>query len=1000
MTMNDSQTTVLDILTDRAAPATAPLTTVLSPPQHFLLLRADDLLELRIQLSGFTLAKTAVRYELHAPDGGTITAMLPPQHIMESRGIQPLHPVLSNPSILRFRVPPEAAPIPLSIDGILAAMATCELSVDAALAGAALWNDTGGSTPAAPTTPLGAFKNPPDNPVTSLFLSGRVGLTPRGGAMRFRHATGVVAHNGAVELWHTRLARLATSGAHVELPADMIGTELNAPAGLAGSPPSNSTWEQAVGAVERLTDLQALAILKQSRQKPGSLRARQLMLSPLGTWADLRGSWPDAPTVPSWRHEIAMGRDQTQRIAVQGRLYPFGHEAMLDSTTERLLAGQNGQRARLQQRSQITIREEVVSFTGMDSAARQWPFREIELLTISTPEGTTKLVPGTAALYLERGPIGKKRPFAYKCRAVDWSGRTIRFEIPLLFVPNGFTDFATLAAAYDKLVNASQSRFVVRLNSQRVAIAPVATSASAAGSEVLLDVAKIASLPGGEAGFRPIMREMTGWVPGIEDFGNDARALTMRYAFNEYVMHGFTAGNPGEVLLQIDAAPVLKLLDQQSASGLLSGLELQPRGYSRALGPVAGSLANVAKMHFDPGEFLGNALGSMKLLGVFPLAALVSTGNTLQQAPQIIARTVDGARTQLFSWTTPLFAGPQKSVDALAGRLRARPGTQATLEVRASTTLDPQTMQVQALTTCAIHNVEAAIVIAGAELVVVPLEAITFRTANGQAPDVNVALGDIGFGGVLRYVQQLAKLVDRAGFLSANGIELLPDGVRTSFSLPVPAIAVGMFVLENIAFGARLDLPFKDRVPELALNFSSFENPFHLTVLGIGGGGFVQVAVDTAGNVALDAALEFGAAVSLNLGIAKASVSIMGGIYVVLESGDFTLTGYLRVHGRAEILGIASVSVELYVGLTYLPAENALLGEAQIVATVRVLFAKKTFRIPFRKKFGGSGTTARTTLAAATFAGTDGPPGFVDAMDPAGWEGERPWDSYCLAFAA
>jgi hypothetical protein len=309
-----------------------------------------------------------------------------------------------------------------------------------------------------------------------------------------------------------------------------------------------------------------------------------------------------------------------------------------------------------------------------------------------------------------------------------------------------------------------------------------------------------------------------------------------------------------------------------------------------------------------------------------------------------------------------------------------------------------------ASTTCAISNVEAAIVMAGTELVVVPLESITFKAANGQAPDVKVAIGDIGFGGALRYVRKLTKLIDRAGFMNANAIELLPDGVRTSFNLPVPGIGFGIFVLENINFGARFDLPFSGRVPELAVNFSTFENPFRLTALGIGGGGFVELSVDLQGQLSLAAALEFGAAVSLNLGIAKASVSIMGGLYFVLQDGDCTITGYLRLNGRCEILGIASVSVDLYVGLTYIPNENAVLGEAEIGAKVRLLFFKKTFRIPFKKKFGGSGDSAQRALAAPDsaapgFAGASGPPGFAEAMDPAGWIGERPWDSYCLAFA-
>ena len=124
-----------------------------------------------------------------------------------------------------------------------------------------------------------------------------------------------------------------------------------------------------------------------------------------------------------------------------------------------------------------------------------------------------------------------------------------------------------------------------------------------------------------------------------------------------------------------------------------------------------------------------------------------------------------------------------------------------------------------------------------------------------------------------------------------------------------------------------------------------------------------------------------------------------GGIHFVIDNGDWTITGYLRVNGRCEILGIASVSLELYVGLTYIPHENAVLGEAQIVATVRVLFAKKTFRVPFKKRFAGPSIDEARVAGAAAQAALSGPPGFQMAMDPPGFQGERPWDTHCMAYA-
>lgn len=974
-------------------------------PTSFFLLRADDLLQIQVGLQGFTLHRTDDGYVLQTSTGGLITFALPSQHVMEALDTAASSkPVVSTATLLRWRVPANAPAIPLSLEGLLAATANLELAVDPALPGAPAIDDSGGSTPHSSSAALGVFSSAAFDSVTHMFLPGRIGLTPRGGAMRMRHAARAVAHGGAVELWHTRLARRTTSGRFVERTEDIVGTRtLLIPDATPDNP--NSDWSKAVNAVSRLTDTEAAAVVSQSRQAPGSLKSRQLMLSPLGTWADLRGSWPDAPTLKSWRHEIAMGRDQSWRKTTAGRMYPLGHAALMVTTTERRLDGTNGRRAKLQTRMQITITEEVLPFTGNDAAARSFPFREIEILSVAPPEDKTFQVV-TGAHVLKRGTSNPPKPFAYRCRGIDKGGRSVHFRMPLVFIANGFANLSGLATEYRKLVDAENSPYVARLDGQRVTIATPASAADAAGSDIVLDLAKVAHASGGAAGFRPLVREMAGWVPGIEDYGSNANALVMRYATQFIQSAGeFAGGNIGEVLLEIDGAPELSIVDAQTAGGLLSQLKFAPRGYSRRFGPVGGALADAALGKFDPVAFLGTQLQSMKLLGVFPLGALLSTRENVQglaSTPRVVAQTIDGARRQTFSWSAPLFTGLAKSIDVIAGRLRQAPNQQALLSVNGQAILDLETQQVSAHTSCSITGVEAAVVVLGAELVVVPLESVTFSAAPGHAPDVKVAVGKIGFGGALRYVRTLANLVDRSGFLAGNGIELLPDGVRTSFAVPVPGFAMGLFVIENISLGARFDLPFRDRVPELALNFSTFENPFRLAVLGIAGGGYVQVGVNMEGDVSLAAALEFGAAVAVNLGIARASVSIMGGIYFVLESGDWTITGYLRVNGRCEILGIASVSVELYVALTYIPAENAVLGEAEIVATVRLLFLKKTYRIPFQKKFAGPSDdeSARAPAAAAALEAPAGPPGFAMAMAPPGFEGKRPWDTFCMAYAA
>ncbi len=109
---------------------------------------------------------------------------------------------------------------------------------------------------------------------------------------------------------------------------------------------------------------------------------------------------------------------------------------------------------------------------------------------------------------------------------------------------------------------------------------------------------------------------------------------------------------------------------------------------------------------------------------------------------------------------------------------------------------------------CQLTNLELVLELGGEEIVTLPLPLFEFKTVDGGKPDVNVKLGRLGFGGVLRFVETLASLVDDEGLSDPPAIEQLPNGVRSSFSAPIPAVAVGMFSLENIVFGASLSLYF------------------------------------------------------------------------------------------------------------------------------------------------------------------------------------------------
>ena len=139
--------------------------------------------------------------------------------------------------------------------------------------------------------------------------------------------------------------------------------------------------------------------------------------------------------------------------------------------------------------------------------------------------------------------------------------------------------------------------------------------------------------------------------------------------------------------------------------------------------------------------------------------------------------------------------------------------------------------------------------------------------------------------------------------------------------MTLPPASVGVFSLENIKLSAGLELPLLTGKPVVDFAFAERAHPFLLTVSLLGGGGFLHVQLDTEGMKMLEAAFEFGANASINLGVATGGVHIMAGIYFSMQvdagKTKATLQGYLRMGGELSVLGIISISLEFVLSFTY-----------------------------------------------------------------------------------
>ncbi|MEZ5283941.1 MAG: hypothetical protein R2712_03850 [Vicinamibacterales bacterium] len=271
-----------------------------------------------------------------------------------------------------------------------------------------------------------------------------------------------------------------------------------------------------------------------------------------------------------------------------------------------------------------------------------------------------------------------------------------------------------------------------------------------------------------------------------------------------------------------------------------------------------------------------------------------------------------------------------------------------------------------------------------APLMRLQFDRIAFRAATGRKPEVDVVFRGIEFVGVLGFIETLKELIPFDAFSDPPYVDVSTEGVTAGFDLALPSVSVGVFSLENISLGADARIPFLgNEALTIGFNFCTREKPFRLTVMMIGGGGFVGIRLSPRGLVVLEMALEAGASLSIDLGVASGSVSIMVGIYLRLEADAGSLTGYFRIRGEVDVLGIISASITLELSLTYEFDTGKMVGRASLEIEIEVLF------------FSGSVTVS----CERRLAGSNGDPTFraVIGLQP---NGSAPaWSTYCAAFA-
>lgn len=1001
------------LLADAAQPFAA------TPSITFPIFRRLDMVDLTVRGYNLQLRTSPARLvRVTSGQDAFLVFEFGPQHLLEEAyhypdqtppGV-PMRGRLAGPSRLAFKVPSSTTSVPYNIGTLLD------------------WKGQGFVLQlpknAVPTTPR-TLPVAPAETETQIEAPWGLYLTPT--------PTGAWVHDQSpatsgqrTEIWHTRLG--VTSGAKVLEPPE--GTpQVRAVFSLPGVafPPHSTPLTKG--------NRDALVLNMTKNKDAAATDVLFFSLSALGATMNLRGEWPKEDVVTGWKNRTAVGRDSFVRIIRPGFLYPFGFPASrIDDTQREFVVAPNGNViAYLVKRSYLVVRGREAaypSFGEADSTARQLPFTHVVINTLQSPfldDGDpNRLMENRPTLSEDHAfwPRANDQDVIWSITGYDYDGRPVAFAMPLAFVYNqeeggpliAYNPAYTvpLASEYESGTGNSFSRRVRPVDGQRVTFTRTTTPGDTALPTNTLTFLGVALTGAADTQFKANVSPA--FAPTIERAQVElsaAKALQGGGPLSDpspaigyhpsYLTNGFGGANAGEVFAELLGGTPAPDIPVDRAGGLAAP-NFGISGLSRALGPLGGDLTNFAKSAptFNPSDFFGGL--KLPLFGAFDLVDLLATDVPVSTSgpsklPKITNELVypggdkrkapDGMVTRL-DWHPTIQAHDPTTIFEALGPLDKSLDLDATFSTPLALPTFPNTYEVHG----ELRNFKLTLLRPGGtspsdhslDFIALTFSRARFQAKTGAKPDVEIGLDKVEFIGALTFVNQLKDFFGTSG--KGPKIDVQPTGIEVSYTIGLPTIAVGVFSLANVAISAGLGLPFDGTPAHVDFALCSRERPFLLTMGLFGGGGFFGLSLAVDQPRMIEASIEFGAAVELNLGVASGGVHIMAGIYFRYankpaegtkpEHQEVELTGYLRAGGSLEVLGIITISVEFYLGFTYLgPDPGKAYGKASLSVSVSVAFFSVSVTLTVEKKIAGGGD-----------------PTFIDNVPT-----QAVWNTYCGAFA-
>jgi hypothetical protein len=963
------------------------------------LIRPQDLLVLTFDFHqvDFTAPAAGQLGQIQGQAGALLIAQFQPQHIAEQVFFQvsdnpgdpgnepPASPgrvqsLLAGPSRLVFNVPPGEV-IHFTAAGLLEALARLPLSVTPV----ASYEPPSGCSPAAimqrlTNNPPPPQVTPPTRYHTAIEVPYRLLLSPDGKG-NWAHATTPVEHNQWTELWHTRLGSKRPDGdprVRAVWSPDFI------PGGV--QPHADVPFRMSLDGRDRNEIVHLTSDYYLPSFTPTPVDTEHIMLSTLGAWLKLQGDWEPPSlasgqgslTVGQWRHVATMARDHYVRVLYAGYLFPFGHRAVLVKVTERKFLYQEdaqtpGYIAYLFQRFFIMVRQPTRNYGHRES-----PFRSVTLKSLITPnlqdptDPESKIMDPNQEVFWPRVLSGGGFvDFPFHIASTDWEGRTLEFNSPLIFVSKNVDELPQIAnvVSYYQGIMVTDSRRQRDFGGQSLAYAPPQKSGdtSLETSAISFDALhKTNQTPH----FWPGMAQAMVDIPAVKNLVGKPAPSTIQWETTYTAASGNNIGNAGQVFAKVVGSSPLEFGSSDKSGGLVAP-NLAISGLSRSLGPVGGPVNQMVTGNFKPQDIFNT---SVKLLGGIELWQIVKdlifsdAANTAGKVPQFVTiRDGDIIRTT-YTW--------ELSQNELVntGLFVPNPGASFRLQAILEKKLDasPPTYRIEGKLT----NFAVVLLPSPNELISIGFDSVSFKAEKDKKVDVSVQLNDIQFLGILEFVNQLRQYLPLDGFSDPPILDIVTapnPGLNLGYTLGIPTIGIGILTIQNISLSAGFFLPFGDAPMNFHFAFCERQQPFILTVSLFGGGGFFSMDIGIEKVVMIEAALEFGAAAAINLGVASGKASMMAGFYFQKAGADFSLTGYFRANGSLSVLGIVTVSLEFYLGLTYAskgisPHGGTLWGQAKLTVKIEILFFSTSVSISMEREFAGSDPTFRQLVAPNVWA--------------------------------